>query len=47
MMQTIALRSIPSLSLFPDRKIIAIACRDLILGLGTIHCMTQQEPAHG
>jgi agmatine deiminase len=34
-------------SLFPDRKIIAIACRDLVLGLGTIHCMTQQEPAHG
>jgi agmatine deiminase len=34
-------------ALFPDRKIIAIACRDLILGLGTIHCMTQQEPARG
>ncbi len=34
-------------SLFPDRKIIAIACRDLVLGLGTIHCMTQQEPSRG
>ncbi len=31
--------------LFPDRKIIGIACLDLVLGLGTIHCMTQQEPA--
>jgi agmatine deiminase len=32
-------------SLFPSRKIIGIACLDLVLGLGTIHCMTQQEPA--
>jgi agmatine deiminase len=32
-------------SLFPTRKIIGIACLDLVLGLGTIHCMTQQEPA--
>jgi agmatine deiminase len=31
--------------LFPDRKIIGIACLDLVLGLGTLHCMTQQEPA--
>jgi agmatine deiminase len=31
--------------LFPSRKIIGIACLDLVLGLGTIHCMTQQEPA--
>jgi agmatine deiminase len=31
--------------LFPDRKIVGIACRDLVLGLGTIHCMTQQQPA--
>jgi agmatine deiminase len=31
--------------LFPGRKIIGIACLDLVLGLGTIHCMTQQEPA--
>jgi agmatine deiminase len=30
--------------LFPDRKIIGIYCRDLVLGLGTLHCMTQQEP---
>jgi agmatine deiminase len=31
--------------LFPDRKVIGIACRDLVLGLGTLHCMTQQQPA--
>ena len=32
-------------SLFPSRKVVGIACLDLVLGLGTIHCMTQQEPA--
>ena len=31
--------------LFPDRKIVGIGCTDLVLGLGTLHCMTQQEPA--
>jgi agmatine deiminase len=31
--------------LFQDRQIIGIACRDLVLGLGTIHCMTQQQQA--
>jgi agmatine deiminase len=31
--------------LFPSREIIGIHCRDLVLGLGTIHCMTQQQPA--
>jgi agmatine deiminase len=33
--------------LLPDRQIIPIPCRDLVLGLGTIHCMTQQQPAAG
>jgi agmatine deiminase len=31
--------------LFPDRAVIGIHCSDLVLGLGTLHCMTQQEPA--
>ena len=29
--------------LFPNREIVGIACRDLVLGLGTLHCMTQQQ----
>jgi agmatine deiminase len=29
-------------ALFPSRAIVPIYCRDLVLGLGTIHCMTQQ-----
>lgn len=29
-------------ALFPTREIVPIYCRDLVLGLGTIHCMTQQ-----
>jgi agmatine deiminase len=32
-------------ALFPERKVVGIACLDLVLGLGTLHCMTQQEPA--
>jgi agmatine deiminase len=31
--------------LFPDREVIGIPCRDLVLGLGTLHCMTQPQPA--
>jgi agmatine deiminase len=31
--------------LFPAHEIVPIYCRDLVLGLGTIHCMTQQLPA--
>jgi agmatine deiminase len=30
--------------LFPGREVVGIHCRDLVLGLGTLHCMTQQEP---
>src|SRR3974390_301783 len=33
--------------LFPEREVIGIHCRDLVLGLGTLHCMTQQQPAGG
>jgi agmatine deiminase len=31
--------------LFPDRRVIGIYCGDLVWGLGTLHCMTMQEPA--
>jgi len=33
--------------LFPGREVVGIHCRDLVLGLGTLHCMTQQEPGGG
>jgi agmatine deiminase len=29
---------------FPDRTIVGIHAVDLVLGLGTLHCMTQQQP---
>ena len=31
--------------LFPGRRMIGIDCRELIWGLGTFHCLTQQQPA--
>lgn len=31
--------------LFPDREVTGINCTELILGLGALHCMTQQQPA--
>ncbi len=30
---------------FTDRPVIPVYCRDLAWGLGTLHCMTQQQPA--
>jgi agmatine deiminase len=30
---------------FPDRRVIGIDCVDLVWGLGTVHCISQQEPA--
>jgi agmatine deiminase len=30
---------------FPDLEVIGIHCVDLVWGLGTLHCMTQQQPA--
>ena len=31
--------------LFRDRPVVGIHALDLVWGLGTLHCMTQQEPA--
>ena len=33
--------------LFPDREVVGIHAVDLVLGLGTLHCATLQEPAAG
>jgi len=30
---------------FPSREVVGIYCGDLVWGLGTLHCMTQQQPA--
>jgi len=32
---------------FPNREVIGIHAVDLVWGLGTLHCMTQQQPASG
>jgi agmatine deiminase len=30
---------------FPDRRVVGIDCTDLVWGLGTFHCLSQQVPA--
>jgi len=32
-------------TLFPTREVVPIYCGDLVWGLGTMHCMTQQQPS--
>lgn len=31
---------------FPDRRVVSINCEPLVWGMGTIHCVTQQQPAN-
>ena len=31
--------------LLPGREVLGVTCRTLVLGLGAIHCLSQQEPA--
>jgi agmatine deiminase len=31
--------------LFTDRPVIGVHAVDLVLGFGTLHCLTQQQPA--
>jgi len=30
---------------FPGRRVVAVECRDIVVGLGTLHCLSQQVPA--
>lgn len=30
---------------FPEREIVAVQTREIVLGGGNIHCITQQQPA--
>lgn len=32
-------------SVFPGRKVVPVDCTDLIIGLGSVHCLSQQQPA--
>ena len=32
--------------ILPGREVVPIPARELVVGLGAVHCLTQQEPAH-
>jgi agmatine deiminase len=32
-------------SCFPDRKVVGLDSTDIVWGLGSFHCLSQQEPA--
>jgi len=32
-------------NLFPNREVVPLPCRELLIGLGGLHCITQQHPA--
>lgn len=32
-------------NIFPDREVVPLPCRELLMGFGGIHCITQQHPA--
>ena len=44
-MSTIAIALSTLAELFPAHEVIGIHALDLVWGLGTLHCLTQQEPA--
>ena len=29
---------------FPERRVLGINCREMVHGLGTVHCISQQQP---
>ena len=43
--RTIASRSAAWANCLPDRPVVGIHAVDLVLGFGTLHCLTQQQPA--